>query len=114
MKEIHRGDIFYANLGKNSGSEQLGVRPVLIIQNNIGNIHSSTTIISPISTRKKTKVKLPTHIDITNTKNIRKNSIVLLEQIRVIDIKRLRKYIGVVEPNDMKKIDKAIRISLDI
>lgn len=114
MKEIHRGDIFYANLGKNSGSEQSGVRPVLIIQNNIGNLHSSTTIIAPISTRKRTKAKLPTHIDITNTKNIRKNSIALLEQIRVIDIKRLRKYIGVVEPKDMGKIDKAIKISLNL
>lgn len=114
MKKILRGDIFYANLGKNSGSEQSGVRPVLIIQNNIGNLHSSTTIIAPISTRKRIKAKLPTHIDITKTKNIRKNSIALLEQIRVIDIRRLRKYIGIVEPNNMKKIDKAIKISLDL
>jgi len=114
MKEIHRGDIFYANLGNNSGSEQSGVRPVLIIQNNIGNSHSSTTIIAPISTRKKTKAKLPTHIEINKTRKIRRNSIALLEQIRVIDIKRLKKYIGIVEPNNMKKIDKAIKISLDL
>ena len=97
---IKRGDIYYADLSPVVGSEQGGIRPVLIIQNNIGNRH---------------RAKLPTHIEIcTNDYNIMKNSVILLEQIRTIDKKRLREYVCHIDQERMKKIDQAIRISLDL
>ena len=111
---IKRGDIYYADLSPVVGSEQGGIRPVLIIQNNIGNRHSPTIICAEISSKKK-KAKLPTHIEIcTNDYNIMKNSVILLEQIRTIDKKRLREYVCHIDQERMKKIDQAIRISLDL
>ena len=111
---IKRGDIYYADLSPVVGSEQGGIRPVLIIQNNIGNRHSPTIICAAI-TSKMNKAKLPTHIEIcTNDYNIMKNSVILLEQIRTIDKKRLREYVCHIDQERMKKIDQAIRISLDL
>ena len=108
---IKRGDIYYADLSPVVGSEQGGIRPVLIIQNNIGNRHSPTIICAAI-TSKMNKAKLPTHIEIcTNDYNIMKNSVILLEQIRTIDKKRLREYVCHIDQERMKKIDQAIRIS---
>ena len=105
---IKRGDIYYADLSPVVGSEQGGIRPVLIIQNNIGNRHSPTIICAAI-TSKMNKAKLPTHIEIcTNDYNIMKNSVILLEQIRTID------NVCHIDQERMKKIDQAIRISLDL
>ena len=111
---IRRGDIYYADLRPVVGSEQGGVRPVLIIQNDVGNRHSPTVICAAITSRMN-KAKLPTHIEIcTNDYNIMKNSVILLEQIRTIDKKRLREYVCHIDQERMKKIDQAIRISLDL
>ena len=109
-----QGEIWLADLGEKTGSIEYGIRPVLIIQNNIGNRHSPTIICAAI-TSKMNKAKLPTHIEIcTNDYNIMKNSVILLEQIRTIDKKRLREYVCHIDQERMKKIDQAIRISLDL
>ena len=112
--QIRRGDIYYADLRPVSGSEQGGVRPVLIIQNNIGNRHSPTVICAAI-TSKMNKAKLPTHIEISAGRyQIEKNSVVLLEQIRTIDKQRLREYVCHVDQELMKKVEKALKISLEL
>lgn len=113
---INRGDIFYASLEENTvGSEQNGIRPVLILQNNIGNIYSPTVIIAPITSKTKVKAKLPTHIFIKgDVKKLPKNSLVLLEQIRVIDKERLRSYVSSLNSKEMLEVDKGIIISLGI
>ncbi len=114
MKKLEKGDIFYANLDPVVGSEQNGYRPVVIIQNNIGNIHSPTTIIAPITKQYLKSKKMPTQVSIKAFDKIRPNSIVLLEQIRTIDKSRLKGFVDVVDKSDMKKIDKAICVSLGI
>ena len=112
--QIRRGDIYYADLRPVVGSEQGGVRPVLIIQNNIGNRHSPTVICAAI-TSKMNKAKLPTHIEISAGRyQIEKNSVVLLEQIRTIDKQRLREYVCHVDQELMKKVEKALKISLEL
>ena len=112
--QIRRGDIYYADLSPVTGSEQGGVRPVLIIQNNIGNRHSPTVICAAI-TSKMNKAKLPTHIEISAGRyQIEKNSVVLLEQIRTIDKQRLREYVCHVDQELMKKVEKALKISLEL
>ena len=111
---IRRGDIFYADLRPVVGSEQGGIRPVLIIQNDIGNKHSPTVICAAI-TSKMNKAKLPTHIEISAGRyQIEKNSVVLLEQIRTIDKQRLREYVCHVDQELMKKVEKALKISLEL
>ena len=114
--EISRGDIFYAALEENAvGSEQTGIRPVVILQNNVGNIYSTTVIIAPITSKVKVKTKLPTHIFIKGgEKRLPKNSLILLEQIRVIDKERLRYYVGSLNSKEMLEVDKGIIISLGI
>ena len=112
--QIRRGDIYYADLSPVTGSEQGGVRPVLIIQNNIGNRHSPTVMWAAI-TSKMNKAKLPTHIEISAGRyQIVKNSVVLLEQIRTIDKQRLREYVCHVDQELMKKVEKALKISLEL
>ena len=112
--QIRRGDIYYADLSPVTGSEQGGVRPVLIIQNNIGNRHSPTVICAAI-TSKMNKAKLPTHIEISAGRyQIERNSVVLLEQIRTIDKQRLREYVCHVDQELMKKVEKALKISLEL
>ena len=112
--QIRRGDIFYADLSPVVGSEQGGIRPVLIIQNDIGNKHSPTVICAAITSRMN-KAKLPTHIEIDATKyQIVKNSVVLLEQIRTIDKKRLKDLVCHVDKNLMDKVDGALKISLEL
>ena len=112
--QIRRGDIYYADLSPVTGSEQGGVRPVLIIQNNIGNRHSPTVICAAI-TSKMNKAKLPTHIEISAGRyQIVKNSVVLLEQIRTIDKQRLREYVCHVDQELMRKVEKALKISLEL
>lgn len=111
---IKRGDIYYADLSPVVGSEQGGIRPVLIIQNDVGNRHSPTVICAAITSRMN-KAKLPTHIEISAQQyQIVKNSVILLEQIRTIDKKRLRDFVCHVDSRMMGKVNEAIRISLDL
>ena len=112
--QIQRGDIFYANLNPVIGSEQGGTRPVLILQNDIGNKYSPTTIVAAITSRIK-KAKLPTHVEITAAEhNMEKDSVILLEQIRTIDKRRLKEKITNLDPDTMMKIDEALAISLGL
>ena len=112
--EINRGDIFYADLSPVVGSEQGGVRPVLVVQNNVGNKYSPTVIIAAI-TSQLSKAKLPTHIELSHSKyNLPKDSVVLLEQIRTLDKRRLQEKLGVIDLATMQSIDVAIMISLGI
>jgi len=109
---IKRGEIYYADLSPVVGSEQGGIRPVLIIQNDIGNKYSPTIIVCAI-TSQLTKAKIPTHIELDCLEyNLPKDSVCLLEQIRTIDKRRLKEKISFVSGNKMKEIDRAILISL--
>ena len=111
---IKQGDVFYADLSPVVGSEQGGVRPVLVIQNDIGNKYSPTIIIAAI-TSQINKAKLPTHVEITGQEyGLPKDSVILLEQIRTIDKKRLREKIGRFDKEMMQYVDDALRISLGL
>jgi mRNA interferase MazF len=111
---IRRGDIFYADLRPVVGSEQGGVRPVLIIQNNIGNRHSPTVICAAI-TSKMNKAKLPTHVEIEAGKyQIVKDSVILLEQLRTIDKRRLRDRVCHLDEPLLSRVDKALQVSLEL
>ena len=111
---IRRGDIYYADLRPVVGSEQGGIRPVLVIQNDTGNRHSPTVIVAAI-TSKMTKAKLPTHVKIDCDKsNIIKDSIILLEQLRTIDKKRLKDKVCHLDSEMLKIVDKALLISLEL
>ena len=114
IKHIKRGDIFLVNLEPVIGSEQGGIRPALIIQNDVGNIYSPTTIVASITSYYKSKHKLPTHIMINKRGRLRNDSIVLLEQIRTIDKTRLIEYIGTLTFVEMNQIDKGLEISVAI
>ncbi len=112
--EIVRGEIYYADLSPVVGSEQGGIRPVLVIQNDVGNKYSPTIIIAAI-TSQLTKAKLPTHIELSREKyNLNKDSVVLLEQIRTLDKRRLKDKIGAVDKLTMQAIDIALMISLGV
>ena len=111
---IKRGDIFYADLRPVVGSEQGGIRPVLIIQNNVGNRHSPTVICAAI-TSKMNKAKLPTHIEINaELYGIEKDSVILLEQLRTIDKRRLKDKVCHLDDRIQEKIDIALKISLEL
>lgn len=113
MDTIKRGDIFYANLSPVVGSEQGGVRPVLVVQNDVGNKYSPTVIVAAI-TSKINKAKLPTHIELSSdTYGLERNSVVLLEQIRTLDKARLTEKIGNAA-GKLKEIDLALAISLGL
>ena len=112
--DIKRGYLYYADLSPVVGSEQGGVRPVLIIQNDIGNKYSPTVIVAAI-TSQINKAKLPTHIEISaHEYGLNKDSVILLEQIRTIDKKRLREKIGCLDKNMMLKGDNSLQISLGL
>lgn len=113
-RTIRRGDIYYADLNPVIGSEQGGKRPVLIISNDIGNKYSPTVIIAAITSRVHTKAKLPTHTAIEDFDGLSKNSIILLEQIRTIDKKRLKEHIGILDNQHLFTADKALLISLGL
>ena len=113
-RTIKRGDIFYAELNPVVGSEQGGTRPVLIISNNMGNRHSPTVIIAAITGRTQTKAKLPTHTEVKNFEGLDRDSIVLLEQIRTVDKKRLKQYMGMMPTEAMARVDKALAISISL
>lgn len=111
---IRRGDIYYADLSPVVGSEQGGIRPVLIIQNNVGNRYSPTVIAAAITSR-GSKAKLPTHIKLyADNSGLSKDSVVLLEQIRTIDKTRLKEKMGTLSPYDMYKVDEALSISFGL
>lgn len=109
---VKRGDIFYADLSPVVGSEQGGIRPVIIIQNDIGNKYSPTVIVAAI-TSQINKAKLPTHVEISSEEyGLNRDSVVLLEQVRTLDKKRLKEKIGHMTEEDMKKVNKALLISI--
>ncbi|GAA0797709.1 type II toxin-antitoxin system PemK/MazF family toxin [Faecalicatena orotica] len=113
-KTIKCGDIYYAELNPVIGSEQGGTRPVLIISNDIGNRYSPTVIIAAITSRVHTKAKLPTHTAVRDFEGLSKDSVILLEQIRTIDKKRLQEYIGMLSESEMARVDKALAISVSL
>ncbi len=111
---IRRGDIYYADLRPVIGSEQGGVRPVLIIQNDVGNKHSPTVICAAI-TSKMNKAKLPTHVELDTRKcDMVKDSVVLLEQLRTIDKQRLKEKICHIDTELLEKVDQALKVSLEL
>ncbi|TCO73154.1 type II toxin-antitoxin system PemK/MazF family toxin [Marinisporobacter balticus] len=111
---VKRGDIFYADLSPVVGSEQGGVRPVLVVQNDIGNKYSPTVIVAAI-TSQINKAKLPTHLEISASEyGLTKDSVVLLEQIRTIDKKRLREKIGHSDEDMMNKVNESLLISFGL
>lgn len=111
---IRRGDIYYADLRPVVGSEQGGIRPVLIIQNDTGNKHSPTVICAAI-TSKMNKAKLPTHVELDSRRyDIVKDSVILLEQVRTIDKKRLKDKVCQLDHEIMSKVNQALAISLDL
>ena len=111
---IKRGDIFYADLRPVVGSEQGGVRPVIILQNDAGNRYSPTVICAAI-TSKMNKAKLPTHVPVDCRKcQLEKDSVILLEQIRTIDKQRLRELVCHVDKHLMYKIDEALKVSFEL
>ncbi len=112
MKKVKRGEIYYADLSPIIGSEQDGMRPVLVLQNDMGNKHSPTTIVAAITSR-KSKAALPTHVTLM-AEFMKSESIVLLEQIRTIDKTRLGEYIGRIDKDTMGAVDKAIIVSFGI
>jgi mRNA interferase MazF len=112
--EMKRGDIFYADLRPVIGSEQCGIRPVLIIQNDVGNKHSPTVICAAI-TSKMNKAKLPTHIELSARYNdMVKDSVILLEQLRTIDKRRLKEKVCHLEAGIMEKVNRGLLISLEL
>ena len=112
--EVHRGEVFYADLSPVVGSEQGGVRPVLVIQNDTGNRHSPTVIAAAITSRKG-KHKLPTHVNLdAPVPGLYRDSIILLEQLRTIDKSRLRDKLGSLGEDQMCKLDHALEVSVGL
>ena len=109
-----RGDMYYANLGKGVGSEQEGYRPVVIIQNNVGNRFSPTVIIAAISSKVGVKPRLPTHYFIDSEDGLELPSIILMEQLRTIDKHRLGKYIGHLKPHHIDGMNRALAVSIHL
>ena len=109
---IERGDLFLADLRPVQGSEQGGIRPVLVLQNDIGNRHSPTLIVAAVTSRKKAKI--PIHVELEKSCGLFQHSVVLLEQIRTIDKGRLKKYIGYVDAITMRQIDRALAESIGL
>ena len=114
MNNIRRGDIYYADLSPVIGSEQGGLRPVLIIQNDVGNRYSPTVIAAAITSR-MSKTRLPTHIDIyAERAGLAKDSVILLEQVRTLDKKRLRERMGHLDDGAMQRVNTALAVSFGI
>lgn len=112
--DVKRGEVFYADLSPVVGSEQGGIRPVLIVQNDVGNRHSPTVIAAAI-TSKNDKTSLPTHIDLKASRcGLPKDSVVLLEQIRTLDKRRLREKTGCVDDSDIQRINEGLEISFGL
>ena len=110
---VRRGGIFYADKGVNVGSEQNGMRPVLVLQNDVGNEHSPTIIVAVLTSKVK-KMYMPTHVYVGARSGLTEESVVLTEQLSTIDRRRLRGYVGSVDRPTMKKVEQAIHISLGL
>jgi len=110
---VKRGDIYYADLSPVIGSEQGGIRPVLIVQNDVGNKYSPTVIAAAI-TSQTGKTRLPTHIEVLASSGLAKDSVILLEQIRTIDKRRLKEKMGHLDENVMMQVNEAISISFGL
>ena len=113
-KEIKRGELFFCNLDPVIGSEQGGTRPVLIIQNDVGNKYSPTTIVVATITSKVSKTELPTHVSLSHVPGLDRDSLLLLEQLRTVDRSRLRSLIGRLDPDTMKQVNQALAVSLGL
>lgn len=113
-KTCYRGELYYADLGKGVGSEQVGYRPVVIIQNNMGNKYSPTVIVAPVTTNHEAKAKLPTHCYIGAESGLDTSSVILLEQLRTIDKKRLGHYVGRLNRIQLRQLNQALAISIDL
>lgn len=113
-RDYKRGDIYFADLGDGIGSEQKGIRPVMIVQNDIGNKYSGTVVVAALTSDYNSKPNLPTHYYIKADKGLYKDSIVMLEQIRTIDKNRIICYIGQASKIQLNGIDKALRLSLGL
>ena len=113
-KTILRGELYYADLNPVIGSEQGGIRPIIVIQNNVGNRHSPTIIVAAITSKSLTKTPLPTHHLLRNASGLEQESIVLLEQIRTIDKQRLKDYVGELDRFDMQQVDRALAVSVGL
>ena len=112
MREIKKGDIYYVDLDPVIGSEQGGVRPVVILQNDIGNKFSPTTIVAAI-TSKCDKTEMPTHV-VVKVPGLSRTSLILLEQVRTIDKKRIRSYINTLDKNEIEQVNRALAVSLGL
>lgn len=110
--KVTRGELWYADLSPVIGSEQGGLRPVVIVQNNVGNLHAPTTIIAPITSR-LSKRPMPTHIEFCGC-GLPKDSVMLMEQIRTIDKSRLKQKMGDLPPEKIEAVDMAIKVSLGL
>ena len=113
-KTCYRGELYYADLGKGVGSEQEGCRPVVIVQNNMGNKYSPTVIVAPVTTNHEAKAKLPTHCYIGAESGLDTSSVILLEQLRTIDKKRLGHYVGRLNRTHLRQLNQALAISIDL
>ena len=113
-KPYYRGELYYADLGKGIGSEQEGYRPVVIIQNNMGNKYSPTVIVAPVTTNHDAKAKLSAHCYIGSESGLDTSSVIPLEQLRTIDKKRLGHYIGHLNRTHLQKLNQALAISIDM
>ncbi|MVB12415.1 Endoribonuclease EndoA [Caprobacter fermentans] len=113
-RSIVRGDLYYADLSPVVGSEQGGIRPVLIVQNNTGNKFSPTLIVAAITSKADSKANLPTHILLHAVHGLERDSLVLLEQVRTIDRRRIREYIGTMDEENMERINQALTISFGL
>lgn len=109
IRRINRGDVYMAEIENAKGSEQSGIRPAVVIQNDIGNKFSTTTIVAFVTSKRKKN--MPTHVKI-RCSGLPKKSTVMLEQIRTISVNRLQRYVGTLSFHDMKKVDRALKISL--
>lgn len=113
-RSVRRGDIYYADLRPVMGSEQGGIRPVVILQNDTGNRFSPTTIAAAVTSRSE-KHRIPTHVMIEGRySGLRQDSMILLEQIRTLDLARLRDYIGCLDQSSLEKVDKGLAVSLGL
>ena len=113
-RTYRRGDIYLVDLGNHCGSEQGGFRPVVVIQNDIGNKYAPTLIVAPITSRTWKKANQPTHFALVGVDNLVSPSVVLTEQILTIDKSRVIKFIGRISDEQMRSVDKAIKVSLGI
>lgn len=113
-RKIKRGDMYYATLTKGIGSEQNGLRPVLIVQNDTGNVKSGTVIIAPITSKTERKYTMPTHCRIQALYGLPRISYILLEQLYTIDKARLGVYIGTLNAKLMRKVNKALSVSIGL